>query len=206
MLPNDARSRTVLVVFILVFLGSLIASLQYVSETFSKSASLSKMTVSERIVTTEDKYYKDRHAYEYSKWIDGILPKNQLFNVYAQDNYMYYHSRFNYYLYPRYIPVNENVELQANFGNMAFLDRLPYGSIVFAISMKPAAGEFGILTAQLRGKTYFAVARQGDGNYLLVEKTFLKRSVLRDPVKWSAVYIEFSKLYPGKSITVLKGT
>jgi len=159
---DDARSRTVGTIFVIIFLGSLASSLRYCAETVSNVATLSKLSGYQRTVYTEDKYYKGKHAFGSASWLEDVLPPGRLVNIYDDGDYMYYHSRFNYYLYPRYVPVKENVELESNYGDMSFISRLPYGEYVFAVGIKPKAGKFTI-----KGKRYAVAARESDGDYLL---------------------------------------
>jgi hypothetical protein len=203
---DSRRSKIIFGLFIFFFIGNLIYSTQYILEAFSRSSFLSKLTVDGRNIFIENTYYKGKSSYEYSLWIKRVLPNGQLFNIYDEDSYLYYHSRLNYYLYPQYIPINENIELLANYGRFEFLGRLPYGNVVLAINPKKlrTGSSGGINYVYLKNKRYFLVAKAGNDALLLMRDSFIKEEVLKEPSKWSALYREFKGTYPGKNINMLR--
>ncbi len=164
-MPVNKMKKATYFFLYLAVLTAVISCVQYDVGSARRSLLLSKLSPEGRELYVE-KTYKYPPVYQYAEWLDERLPYGAIYGLYAPGiNYMYYYSRLNYFLWPKYIYADVKVVARINDGDLSALKDLRYGGTVFSPALKPAFRQMTI-----NGRKYFLSGRfDGQGCLLMGE-------------------------------------
>lgn len=195
------RNRTINIIIAAALLSSTLYCFGYIGETISRSLMLSKLSYSGKQLYLENSY-KYPPVYEYSRWLNSIIPDGNNFSLYS-DSYIYDYTRLIYHLYPKYIPASVGIVSDINDKGPDAMKRLTYGDIVFANSLDKNViyrDIDGLLYSNIGRNKYLIAAKYGSRSYLLIKHAFFWRAVTKERSKWSNLIVEFNILYPKDKI------
>lgn len=157
---NRAR-KTTYFFFAVMMISTALYCLSYIKESAERSLILSKLTFRERQLYIE-KTYKYQPVYQYAECLDSHLPKGSTFSLYGPKiNYMYYYSRLNYFLWPKYIKADVKVVARINDGDSSAIHDLKYGDVIFTPSLRT-----DIKSIKINGVKYYVEVRSGNASLL----------------------------------------
>lgn len=202
--PQSNRAANIAqIILVLAFISNSIYCLQYMKESFDRNRVLLKTDYTGRQLYIE-KTFKYRPVYQLSQWADKAIPAGYLLSLNADPaDYGYYYSRLKYFLWPKRIVADLNIISPNLYGKEKSLNELASTDIVLAIDMKPGRISRkigGIYAATIKGREYCLVAKYGKADFILMERSFFRKTVLADTAKWQAVIQEFKVLYPDINI------
>jgi hypothetical protein len=190
---NNAAMRVLLIAVLI----SSIYTLQNAIETHKRGYLLFKMTYAQKQNYIE-KQFKYEPVYEYCQLINEMIPDKYLYSLYApRSNYMYYYSRLNYFLYPKYIVAKVSDVSKINEGKLEASKIRDYAGVVFALHLFPTdlyLNKNGLYSIELPNGTYYALVHKNNC-YILTNGSLIKQ-IRSDPVAWKTLIKEFSLLYP----------